>query len=169
MFGPVESRLPMWPANWACPTHPSISGARRKLSTRRSQAYWIYRGQAQQVHTVQVPIASEEIQEAWREIRRQEQLQHALLQAEARRQEEKRVYQQQQQSSSERNPADEQKQPSTPPAKRNSKKNTNSTGTRKSTTTGAKKAVVAPSVQPSSPPRPSIPIPDPDDDEPDRL
>jgi hypothetical protein len=36
------------------------------------QAYWIYRGHAQQVQTAQVPITEEAVQRAWQAIRRQE-------------------------------------------------------------------------------------------------
>jgi hypothetical protein len=51
-------------------------------SKRRDQAYWIYRGHAQQVQTAMVPITAEQVALGWQEIRRQEEMQRQLLDAE---------------------------------------------------------------------------------------
>jgi hypothetical protein len=49
------------------------------------QAYWIYSGQEQQVQTVMLPLTEDQIRDAWRDIRRQEEIQRQLSEAEARR------------------------------------------------------------------------------------
>src|SRR6266699_357658 len=49
------------------------------------QAFWIYKGRAQQVQTAQVPITQAQVDEAWGEIRRQEDLQRTLLEQQAQR------------------------------------------------------------------------------------
>jgi len=43
------------------------------------QAFWIYKGRAQQVQTAQVPITLAQVNEGWSEIRRQEDLQRTVL------------------------------------------------------------------------------------------
>src|SRR5712691_1763567 len=49
------------------------------MQQKEGQAFWINRGRAQQAQTVRVPIAREQITEAWGEIRRQEESQQAKL------------------------------------------------------------------------------------------
>ena len=55
------------------------------MQQEEGQAFWSYRGRSQHVQTAQVPITPEQIQAAWREIRRQEEIQRQLLEVEARR------------------------------------------------------------------------------------
>src|SRR5260370_29354072 len=43
------------------------------------QAFWIYKGRAQQVQTALVPITRAQVDEGWSEIRRQEDLQRTML------------------------------------------------------------------------------------------
>src|SRR6266516_4860820 len=56
------------------------------IQQEEGQAFWIYKGHSQHVQTAMVPIASEQIQESWREIRRQEEMQCQLLNLEEQRQ-----------------------------------------------------------------------------------
>lgn len=55
------------------------------LQQQEGQAYWIYRGLAQQVQTVRVPITQTQVKDAWREIRSQEEQQRLLLEEEETR------------------------------------------------------------------------------------
>ncbi len=60
------------------------------IQQEEGQAFWSYKGRAQQVQTAQVPITAEQVRAGWQEIRRQEELQLQLLEVEARRREEQR-------------------------------------------------------------------------------
>jgi hypothetical protein len=53
----------------------------RVIQQEEGQAFWIYRGRAQQVQTAMVPITAEQIREGWREIHREEEKQRADLEA----------------------------------------------------------------------------------------
>jgi hypothetical protein len=64
------------------------------------QAFWIYKGHAQHVMTAPVPITPEQVQEGWREIRRQEEMQRQQLEREARRRQEQQAQKKQSASAS---------------------------------------------------------------------
>ena len=49
------------------------------MQQQEGQAFWINRGRAQQAQIVRVPIASQQIADAWEEIRQQEEIQRAKL------------------------------------------------------------------------------------------
>ncbi|HLZ58496.1 MAG TPA: hypothetical protein VKR06_16280 [Ktedonosporobacter sp.] len=49
------------------------------IQQEEGQAYWIYRGHAQHVQTALVPITTEQIHSAWKEIRSQEEFHRQLL------------------------------------------------------------------------------------------
>lgn len=53
----------------------------RVIQQEEGQAFWIYRGRAQQVQTAMVPITAEQIREGWREIHREEERQRSNLEA----------------------------------------------------------------------------------------
>jgi hypothetical protein len=53
------------------------------MQQEEGQAFWIYKGRAQQVQTALVPITVEQVREAWGEIRRQEEAQRILLEQQA--------------------------------------------------------------------------------------
>jgi len=61
---------PHW--DWKVPEHAV-------MQQEEGEAFWINRGHAQQVRTVQVPITRETIAEGWEETRRQAENQRALL------------------------------------------------------------------------------------------
>lgn len=118
------------------------------------QAYWIYKGRAQQVQTALVPITGEQVREAWGEIRRQEEQQRTLLeQAEIRRREQQA---QRQKSQAQPQKTTEQPMPK-PPTQRRPASQSDETSTKKKQQ--EEQAMPAP-----PPPPPNI-----DDDEPDEL
>ena len=78
---PKKHIRPKW--DWKVPVNAV-------LQQEVGQAFWIYRGRAQQAQTAQVALTEAQIREAWREIKRQEEIQHTLLEVEARRRETKR-------------------------------------------------------------------------------
>ncbi len=49
------------------------------MQQEMGQAYWIYRGHAQQVQSARVPITDDQVREGWKEIQRQEEVQRMLL------------------------------------------------------------------------------------------
>src|SRR5713226_6886861 len=65
------------------------------IQQEEGQAFWIYKGRSQHVQTAPVPITPEQIQEGWREIRRQEAMQRQLLELEERRRQERQTQKQQ--------------------------------------------------------------------------
>lgn len=143
------------------------------------QAYWIYRGHAQQVQTARVPITTEQIREGWNEIRRQEEKQHALLAQEARQQQEQQA-QRQQQKKGDASHSNVIQPASTPSATKHAPKHktvkahpimpqsTQSKGQPKRTApTAETRPASTANVQPLNPVPP--PVPNLDDDEPDEL
>lgn len=136
------------------------------MQQEEGQAYWIHRGHAQQVQTVQVPIADEQVKAAWGEIRRQEAQQRTLIEEE----EQHRRTHQARTSSPVPNSSMQQQPP------RSKRKPTRSEDTR---TKGH--PPLPPSAPPASepksgiasssalPPLPPPPTPNVDDDEPDEL
>jgi hypothetical protein len=61
------------------------------MQQEEGQAFWISRARAQHVQTAMVPITPEQVREAWNEIHRMEELQHARLELEEQRRQEKEV------------------------------------------------------------------------------
>src|SRR6266699_220129 len=57
------------------------------MQQEEGQAFWIYKGRAQQVQTALVPITGEQVREAWGEIRRQEETQRILLEQQTQQRE----------------------------------------------------------------------------------
>lgn len=129
------------------------------LQQEVGQAFWIYRGRAQQAQTAQVQLSEVQIREGWREIRRMEEIQRTLLEVEAHRQEAERVQKQQSRTNS--------KISATP-------KSASRGRSAKAVKTTAEQSPRVPTVSPDPPSQttaaaPNMP-PDPiDDDEPDRL
>jgi hypothetical protein len=154
------------------------------MQQEEGQAYWISRGHSQHVMTARVPITAAQIQAAWQEIHRQEEMQRQLLEAQALCREAEQPQKKQNESvgSSTRQhtptgaaipPSGEQKQ-------RTSKSDARcKVSQQQKPASGAPDAPVLskPTPQPANPPAPPImpptkaapPVPDPDDDEPDRL
>ena len=66
---------------------------------QEGQAFWIYKGRAQQVQTAQVPITVAQVREGLGEIRRQEEVQREFLERLARRRQEPRDQQAKKQQS----------------------------------------------------------------------
>ncbi len=56
------------------------------MQQEEGQAFWIYKGHSQHVMTAPISLGADQIQEGWREIRRQEEMQRQQLEVEARRQ-----------------------------------------------------------------------------------
>lgn len=158
------------------------------IQQEEGQAFWIHKGHSQHVQTAMVPITPEQIQEGWREIRRQEEIQRQLLELEERRRQEQQA--QKQRAASADNTGNRQKtatsgaqQTPRPSAQKKSsgKGPANSKAKQQPTTPGTPntpappKATPVPKTKPAaSPPpvAPQLPIPpapDLDDDEPDRL
>jgi hypothetical protein len=126
------------------------------------QAFWIYKGRAQQVQTAQVPITQAQVNEAWGEIRHQEALQRTMLAHQAP------------QRKNQTQPIPPQPvQPPTPPmpiskpspllVASNAPPKKNQAQPRPTPKTPA------PAVPPSPPQPPIPPVPAVDDDEPDEL
>jgi hypothetical protein len=131
------------------------------LQQETGQAFWIYRGRAQQAQTAQVALDQEQIRDAWHEIRRQEEMQHMLLEVEKHRRETERAQRQNGANSK----TDERKtaRPATPKSDSRGR----STKTVKTT---AEPPPRVPTVSPSQTTAIPNPRPNPiDDDEPDRL
>ncbi len=149
------------------------------MQQEEGQAFWISKGHSQHVMTAPVPITPEQIQEGWQEIRRQEEMQRELLAGEERRRQEQQSQKRQQVAQTPApGPAghpsavSSSKPPSTPSTAASSKGGAAGPGTKKQQSYPKKKKPATPSgtSQPSAPPvQPSLPIPDPDDDEPDEL
>lgn len=156
------------------------------MQQEEGQAYWIYHGRAQQAQTAQVAITQEHVKEAWKEIQRQEDQQRVMLEAEAQRKQEQRRQNQSQNNQAPVSSSDSnsmQEQPAVSSTSTSFQKKTTRAGTRKngqqtkSKTQEQKKStseapdilVQAEQAQASMLQQPSNPIPDLDDDEPDRL
>ncbi len=140
------------------------------LRQTTGQAFWIYSGHSQQAQTVQVPVTQDQIQDAWREIRQQEEVQRQISEVEAQRrlaQQQAKTQSQAAQSSGAGGTATATK-PATKPSKPRPKKTIApdpQAQPAQPTPATPKSKPAAPAPQP---PRP-IPPPDPDDDEPDEL
>jgi len=131
------------------------------------QAFWIYKGRAQQVQTAQVPITQAQVNEGWSEIRRREAMQRIMLAHQA---------QQRQQRQNQTQPIQPtpSPQPTRPPISKPSplllaaneppKQGQGPTQPPKSAP-----KTPAPAVPPSPPQPPIPPVPAVDDDEPDEL
>jgi hypothetical protein len=160
------------------------------MQQEEGQAFWSYRGHSQHVQTAQVPITAAQIQAAWQEIRRQEEIQRQLLEVEARRRAEQQQAKAQQDGSTaigDQTGAPGTTTPRSDGSKPRSSKSPVSTtrSPQQNNTPGQPKAkdkASSPSRSPASPqlvrlPAPLVtppakaspPAPDPDDDEPDRL
>ena len=136
------------------------------LQQEVGQAFWIYRGRAQQAQTAQVRLSEVQIREGWREIRRMEEIQRTLLEVEAHRREAERVQKPQQSGANSKTDERKTARPATPKSDSRGKK----TKTVKAT---AEQPPRVPTISSDSPSQtaatPNV-LPDPiDDDEPDRL
>ena len=146
------------------------------------QAYWIHRGHAQQVQTAQIPITAQQVREGWKEIQQLEALQRQMVELEVQQeltlQAQKPPQQQPNQEPQIKvepgspSPATPTSTPSKkdPAARSSAKKSGTSQKGKASKRQGAElpKAVRVVSSAPGSEPS-QIPVPDPDDNEPDRL
>ncbi len=155
------------------------------MQQEEGQAYWIYHGHAQQAQTAQVAINQEHVKEAWKEIQRQEDRQRVMLEAEAQRRQEQHMQKQQSQNQPvplhSSDASSTQEQPAVSSTSTSSQKKTTRAGTRKNGQPAKSKIqkkpgpgapdmlVLEEQAQTSLMHQPSIPTPDLDDDEPDRL
>ncbi len=122
------------------------------------QAFWIYKGRAQQVQTAQVPITQAQVNEAWSEIRRQEALQRTMLS------------QKTQQRQHQTQPIPPPPTPPQPPISQPSPLLVASTALPKQKSQGQQQPRPAPKTPALVvPPSPIPPVPAVDDDEPDEL
>jgi hypothetical protein len=147
------------------------------MQQEEGQAYWIYKAHSQHVMTAPIPITPEQVAEGWREIQRQEEIQRQLLAVEARRRQEQQA-QKQQNAASAGNATNGQSATPRPgaPKKQGTKKTKQPQPPAPTGTPSAPAPQPAPKIVPPSPspptaaPKPLVPpVPDPDDDEPDRL
>jgi hypothetical protein len=133
------------------------------MQQEEGQAFWIYKGRAQQVQTAQVPITREQVDEGWGESRRQEDLQRQFLAQQAQQQQERREQQAKtQQQKGQQQPQKKPNQPSAPLDPRSA-----SDGKSQAQKPGPAPLNASPPPQASTPSPP--PPPNPDDDEPDEL
>ena len=141
------------------------------LQQEVGQAFWIYRGRAQQAQTAKVALTQDQIREGWHEIRRMEEIQRTLLEVETHRREAEHT-QRQQQNGANKNTAE-----------------TKTARTRKKNALGNKKAdkgagippttrnplappqsrLPTPTFMPATRPQDAVPPNPIDDDEPDQL
>jgi len=128
------------------------------------QAFWIYKGRAQQVQTAQVPITQAQVDEAWGEIRRQEDLQRTLLEQQAQRHQPRK-------NQAQPTPPTPSPQPTQPPTSKPSPLLLASNEPPKKSQGQPRPAPKTPPPVVSShpPPLPTPPVPAVDDDEPDEL
>ncbi len=129
------------------------------LQQEQGQAYWIYHGHTQQSHTLPIPVTSDQVAAAWREIRSLEALQRQLDEQEAQR----------------RRKEQEAPQPQIPASIVQPKPAAQNGTPRKPAAKAIKQpelkrlALPASATPPVAPEPPPIPPPDPDDDGPDRI
>ncbi len=135
------------------------------MQQEEGQAFWIYKGRAQQVQTALVPVTGEQVREAWGEIRRQEEAQRALLE-EAERRRLERQAQQNQKSQAQQQTAKPPVSKPSPLLPASSEAPKQGKGQQQPGSASKTPAPAAPSLPPQ-PPTP--PVPDIDDDEPDEL
>lgn len=146
------------------------------------QAYWIHRGHAQQVQTAQIPITVQQVREGWSEIRQLEALQRQMLELEAQREllthaqkpPQKQLNQEPQIKSVPKSSSPAA--PTSPPSKKEPAVKTSTKKSGLSQKGKVQKRQGADSLKPGraviSPPDAELsptPVPDPYDDEPDRL
>jgi hypothetical protein len=156
---PKKHIRPRW--DWKVPVNAV-------LQQEVGQAFWIYRGRAQQAQTAQVALTQEQIREGWREIRRQEEIQRTLLEVEERRREAERSQKQQ----SGANSSTTQKKTARPATQKKNAPRGKKTATDKAALiTISHPLERAPTSTPPSQAgtTPNIPTDPVDDDEPDRL
>jgi hypothetical protein len=139
------------------------------MQQEEGQAYWIYKGRAQQVQTAQVPITGEQVREAWGEIRRQEAMQRELLEVEARSRQERRDQQAKMQPSKKTKRATPRPAAQSAKASPSDKASTTSRGQQPPRPAPASPIAPAPQASQPVPPQPPPPTPRLDDDEPDEL
>ncbi len=149
------------------------------IQQEEGQAFWIYKGRSQHVMTAPVPITPQQVDEGWREIRRQEEIQRQLLEIEAHRRAEQQA--QKKQNASTGTSTDQNAAPGGQ-KKRSGKSSASNKAKQQQQNTTPSTPTSTPAPPPQSPvnqkpPSPSItppasappPTPDLDDDEPDRL
>lgn len=138
------------------------------MQQEEGQAFWIYKGRAQQVQTALVPLTREQVDNGWAEIHRQEDWQRQVLEQQARQRQERRAQQAKaQQQKSQRPPRKPAQQPAPPGLQPTSNGRGQEQQQQSARSTPApSKAPLPPKVStpPSSPP----PLGD-QDDEPDEL
>jgi hypothetical protein len=156
------------------------------IQQEEGQAFWIYKGRSQHVMTAPVPITPEQIDEGWREIRRQEAVQRQLLELEERRRQERQAQKQQNANAGNgqktATPGAQQTPQPGAQTKRSGKKGpANTRAKQQQPTSGTPntpappKAASVPEIKPTTSPPPTVsqlpipPAPDLDDDEPDEL
>jgi hypothetical protein len=135
------------------------------------QAFWIYKGRAQQVQTAQVPITDEQVDEGWSEIRRQEDWQRTVLEQKAQRRQRRAQPQKPTQPPAPQSaPPDLQLASNGAAAKGKTRAQQQKPApvSPKSNTPAPKVSAPVPA-QPQLPRPVSPPVPDLDDDEPDEL
>jgi hypothetical protein len=136
------------------------------MQQEEGQAFWIYKGRAQQVQTAQVPLTREQVDEAWGEIRRQEDRQRTLLEQQAK---------QRQQRKNQAQPTPPiaptpSPQPTQPPISKPSPLLVASNAPPKQKSQSQAQPRPSPKTPaPAVPPSPIPPVPAVDDDEPDEL
>jgi hypothetical protein len=132
------------------------------MQQEEGQAFWIYKGRAQHVQTAPVPITPEQVNEGWREIRRQEDIQRQLLELEERRRKERQAQKQQNASTgttgASQKPATSGAQPTPRPGtqkKSNGKGPANKKAKQQPTTPAPPKATPKPEMKPPTSPPPA--------------
>ncbi|MGB8348780.1 MAG: hypothetical protein WCD86_28135 [Ktedonobacteraceae bacterium] len=140
------------------------------MQQEEGQAYWIYKGRAQQVQTAQVPITGEQVREAWGEIRRQEAMQREFLAVEASRRQEQQAKTLQNQAQPQRTAKPSASKPPVQSAKTSPLRKPPTTGKGQPPPRSVPSSPIAPTSQPV-PLQSPLPSPTPrlNDDEPDEL
>jgi hypothetical protein len=134
------------------------------------QAFWIHRGRVQQAQTAQVPLTQDQIRDAWREIHREVEIQRQLSEVDEQRRQARKAQQ--------KEPVEASNTAQSGSKKGEARSNITSAKKPKQqqaapSSTAAAPAPVKPALTSEPEPtrvQPSVPpIPDPYDDEPDRL
>jgi hypothetical protein len=149
------------------------------IQQEEGQAFWIYKGHTQHVMTAPVPTTPDQIMEGWREIRHQEEIQRQLLKVEERRRQERA---QQKKANTTTNNEQTPRSGQQKKKQKPNKKTTASSSTTVADPPKSKSETTILHAEPDPPkpqetqlppeaPKPATlpPIPDPNDDEPDRL
>ena len=130
------------------------------MQQKEGQAFWSYKARAQHVTTAPVPITSEQVMQAWQDLRRLEEIQRQLLEVEARLREAEAAQKQQAATSG------TQQMPR--PGARKTKKPRSKNARSSKETLHASSSEMPQTPGPTAPPL-SPPVSNLDDDEPDRL